>query len=97
MMRAWMSFVGTGFSRTCIAATLVFFVVTYGTAAQQPQSRISPHEQTSGVIDGAHLKVTYGRPSMRGRAIFGALVPYDRVWCPGADEATVGWDVMPSR
>ena len=25
---------------------------------------------------------------MRGRAIFGALVPYDRVWCPGADEAT---------
>jgi hypothetical protein len=25
---------------------------------------------------------------MRGRAIFGALVPYGRVWCPGADEAT---------
>ena len=25
---------------------------------------------------------------MRGREIFGALVPYDRVWCPGADEAT---------
>jgi hypothetical protein len=22
---------------------------------------------------------------MRGRAIFGALVPYGRVWCPGAD------------
>jgi hypothetical protein len=53
------------------------------------QSRISPHEQTSAVIDGAHITVTYGRPSMRGRTIFGALVPYDRVWCPGADEATV--------
>lgn len=25
---------------------------------------------------------------MRGRRIMGALVPYDRVWCPGADEAT---------
>jgi hypothetical protein len=25
---------------------------------------------------------------MRGRTIFGALVPYGRVWCPGADEAT---------
>jgi hypothetical protein len=25
---------------------------------------------------------------MRGRVIFGRLVPYDRVWCPGADEAT---------
>jgi hypothetical protein len=25
---------------------------------------------------------------MRSRTIFGVLVPYDRVWCPGADEAT---------
>jgi hypothetical protein len=25
---------------------------------------------------------------MRGREIFGALVPYDEVWCPGADECT---------
>ena len=25
---------------------------------------------------------------MRGRTIFGGLVPYGRVWCPGADEAT---------
>ena len=41
------------------------------------------------MIDGARITVTYGRPSMRGRTIFGALVPFDRVWCPGADEATV--------
>ncbi len=26
---------------------------------------------------------------MKARKIFGGLVPYDRVWCPGADEATV--------
>lgn len=26
---------------------------------------------------------------MRGRKIFGSLVPYDRVWMPGADEATI--------
>ena len=25
---------------------------------------------------------------MRGRKIFGNLVPFDRVWCPGADECT---------
>ena len=57
--------------------------------APAQQSRISPHEQTSGVIDGARVTITYGRPSMRGRTVFGALVPYDHVWCPGADEATV--------
>ena len=37
---------------------------------------------------GAALSITYGRPSMRGRKIFGNLVPFDRVWCPGADECT---------
>jgi hypothetical protein len=45
-------------------------------------------ESVSGAIAGAQLTITYGRPYMRGRKIFGALVPYDRVWCPGADEAT---------
>ena len=51
--------------------------------------RASPHESTKGSIDGDELVITYGRPYMRGRAIFGSLVPYGRVWCPGADEATV--------
>src|SRR5256886_11847817 len=50
--------------------------------------RLSPHESVRGTVDGARLTIVYGRPSMRGRTIFGALVPYGRVWCPGADEAT---------
>jgi len=57
-----------------------------GFAAQRPP--LSPHETTSATIDGAALSITYGRPSMRGRRIFGSLVPFDRVWCPGADECT---------
>jgi DUF2911 family protein len=55
-------------------------------AGQRPP--LSPHEDTAATIDGAALKITYGRPSMRGRQIFGSLVPFDRVWCPGADECT---------
>jgi len=51
--------------------------------------RASPHESVTETVGGAQITVTYGRPYMRGRAIFGALVPYGRVWCPGADEATV--------
>jgi len=50
--------------------------------------RASPHESTSGTVDGSEITITYGRPYMRGRTIFGRLVPYGRVWCPGADEAT---------
>ena len=61
------------------------FTVT-AIAGQRP--RVSPHESVSATVDGATLTITYGRPSMRGRTIFGTLVPYGRVWCPGADEAT---------
>jgi hypothetical protein len=49
---------------------------------------LSPHESTSATVDGASLSITYGRPSMRGRKIFGNLVPFERIWCPGADECT---------
>ena len=34
------------------------------------------------------ITVTYSRPVARGRQIFGALVPYDQIWTPGADQAT---------
>ena len=36
-----------------------------------------------------NISVTYGRPVARGRALFGALVPWDSVWHPGADSATL--------
>ena len=54
----------------------------------QSRNVLSPHESTQGSVDGATFSITYGRPSMRGRKIFGGLVPFDRVWCPGADECT---------
>ena len=38
--------------------------------------------------DGTYLKVHYGSPRMRGRGIFGGLVPYGEVWRLGANEAT---------
>jgi DUF2911 family protein len=34
------------------------------------------------------ISVVYGRPVARGRALFGALVPWDTIWHPGADSAT---------
>jgi hypothetical protein len=35
------------------------------------------------------ISVTYGRPVARGRALFGQLVPWDSIWHPGADSATL--------
>jgi hypothetical protein len=48
----------------------------------------SPHERTEWTIDGATITIEYGRPYVKGRTIFGGLVPYGKVWRTGADEAT---------
>jgi len=56
--------------------------------AQLKLPRPSPKaalEQTIGLTD---LRITYSRPGVKGRVIWGELVPYDKVWRTGANEAT---------
>jgi hypothetical protein len=48
----------------------------------------SPEEKISYAQDGLEINVFYNRPSKKGRKIFGGLVPYDKVWRTGANEAT---------
>jgi hypothetical protein len=57
------------------------------TAAAQP-TVASPRDVARAEVAGATVTVDYGRPSMRGRRIFGGLVPFDQVWRTGANEAT---------
>ncbi len=49
--------------------------------AQKP---VSPHE----TVVGKDVSVRYGRPYKKGRAIFGGLEPYGKVYRCGADSAT---------
>lgn len=69
-------------------ATALTLVLTAGAVPEAQQQRASPHETVSAEVAGAKVSITYGRPSMKGRQIFGGLVPWDRVWRTGADEAT---------
>ena len=50
--------------------------------------RISPNAAVSQTIGTTVVSVTYGRPGVREREIFGDLVPLGEVWRTGADEAT---------
>lgn len=75
--------------RAFVASALVAaLVVPAGLVAAQ-QKRASPHETVKATIDGATISVTYGRPYVKGRKIFGGLEPYGKVWRLGADEATI--------
>lgn len=51
-------------------------------------NRLSKNGMTQGSLDGVEITIEFGRPSVKGRALWGGLVPYNRVWRTGADEAT---------
>lgn len=50
--------------------------------------RLSPKDSAKISLNDLDLKVEYNRPSKRDRDVFGALVPFDKVWRTGANEAT---------
>ncbi|MGH7545869.1 MAG: DUF2911 domain-containing protein [Gemmatimonadota bacterium] len=50
--------------------------------------RASAFDSTSVTIAAGTIKVCYSRPQARGREIVGGLVPFDRPWRLGANEAT---------
>jgi hypothetical protein len=50
---------------------------------------VSPNAEVQQTIGLTEIYVTYGRPSVNEREIFGGLVPYNEVWRTGANESTV--------
>jgi hypothetical protein len=57
--------------------------------AQDASKRPSPAAQAQcKFTDGKTIKSDYSSPRMKGRKIFGGLVPYGEVWRAGANDAT---------
>lgn len=79
-------------ARKSLPALLLFVaLLTSGwTFAQQDKaSRPSPPATAAGKIGQANVTITYSAPSVKGRKVFGELVPYGKVWRAGANEATI--------
>jgi hypothetical protein len=75
-------------SRTYSIA-LMIGIVAIGLAAQEKKPPLSPPGTASVKFDdGKTVTIDYSRPSMRGRKIFGGLVPYGQIWRTGANAAT---------
>lgn len=49
---------------------------------------LSARDTARAEVDGAEITVDYGRPTRRGRTIFGTVVPWNRLWRTGANLAT---------
>ena len=64
--------------------------ICLGVTVMPAQSPATPKSQlgiVSQLISGTRVEVLYRRPVARGRALFGALVPWGRIWTPSADSA----------
>lgn len=55
---------------------------------EKPQIRVSPKAEVMQTVGFTEVKIDYSRPGVKGRIIWGELVPYDKVWRAGANEAT---------
>jgi hypothetical protein len=75
--------------KTAIAILFVLTVSIVAAAQQDKGQRPSPPAQAQCKFsDGKTITVDYSSPRMKGRQIFGGLVPYGAVWRTGANEAT---------
>ncbi|TFV97949.1 DUF2911 domain-containing protein [Algoriphagus kandeliae] len=52
------------------------------------QEKASPARTAEGSVGGANITINYSSPAVKGRMIWGDLVPLGEVWRAGANEAT---------
>ena len=71
---------------------LFLFAIIFSLAtiafAQLELPRVSQKASVMQRIGATDVTITYSRPGVKNRAIWGGLVPYDKVWRTGANEAT---------
>lgn len=69
--------------------TVCFLLLFAGASLNaQDQKPKSPAMTLDATINEAQVTINYCSPSVRGREVWGGLVPYDEVWRTGANGAT---------
>jgi hypothetical protein len=68
---------------------IVLLMSSYTWAQGDKNSRPSPPATAKGKIKDATITIDYSSPSVKGRTIWGSLVPYNKIWRAGANEATI--------
>jgi hypothetical protein len=76
--------------RLLTSAAILTLLAPVAAHAQQQLKlpRVSPKATLTQTVGLTDVTITYCRPGVKGRTIWGDLVPYDKVWRTGANEAT---------
>ena len=69
--------------------TALLLLSTFALGQKDKSQRPSPPASTQCAFEDANkVNIDYSRPSMKGRKVYGELVPFDKEWRLGANEAT---------
>lgn len=71
-----------------VLVTVIMVLMATAALAQVRTPRVSPGGSVSQTVGLTDITLKYSRPGVKGRTIWGGLVPYDKVWRTGANEAT---------
>ncbi len=73
-----------------LASSLLLSSFAVATQAQSVQGlpQSSPRAATEQTLGVTEVRVDYHRPAVRGRTLWGGIVPYDQVWRAGANDNT---------
>ena len=72
----------------CIIVLLAMVSVNLTAQPQLPQPQPSPRATISQAVGISEIEVVYHRPGVKGRVVWGSLVPYGEIWRAGANENT---------
>lgn len=67
---------------------LIAVCLVAGLAFSQELPRLSPNASVYQQIGLTDVTIKYSRPGVKGRVIWGGLVPYNKIWRTGANKAT---------
>ena len=67
---------------------LLSLIIVTSSFAQLKSPNASPRSNISQIIGLVSVNLDYSRPSKKSREIFGALVPYNKIWRTGANNPT---------
>jgi len=71
-----------------IIFVLAMMIANYVTEAQIKTPQQSPKSTLTQVVGLTNVEIVYSRPSARGRAVMGDLIPFGKLWRTGANENT---------
>jgi hypothetical protein len=69
-------------------STIILAMFAFVSFGQDASKMPSPAATAKGSINGSDITISYSQPAVKGRQIWGKLVPYNEVWRTGANNAT---------